>query len=149
MVNGMKLLGCLALIITLITTPVRADVFNFKPIEDPGKFAELVMGDINKGATNEAAQAVIDAIGQPQALETFQNSLSVLNGKTADFSSVVIDKDYNSVQRQIVYYSYVPSVNFMYYRFNFKRIKAGWALSAFDYQTEGKLLFPPSFQLQE
>jgi hypothetical protein len=149
MVNGMKLLGCLALITTLITTPVRADIFNFKPIEDPGKFAESVAANLNKGSTNEAAAAVSEAIGQPQALEALQQGLTLLKGKPADFSSVVIDKDYNNAQRQIVYYSYVPSVNFLYYRFNFKRLKSGWALTAFDFQTEGKLLFPPSFQLQE
>jgi hypothetical protein len=47
--------------------------------------------------------------------------------------------------RQIVYYSYLEGLGFVYFRFNFKMTSTGWILANFSFKDETNELFPKDF----
>ena len=51
--------------------------------------------------------------------------LKILEDKNFDFTKKVVDKDYNNALRQIVFYSYIKNLGFVYFRFNFKMTSTG------------------------
>ena len=65
----------------------------FRPIDNPEKFAEDLVQTIANGAPNDAAATISDAIGQPAALSKIQNAFQAFNGKKFDFSKKVIDNE--------------------------------------------------------
>src|SRR5262249_48839316 len=89
-------------------------------IEDPDKLSEQVVETSSKGRLREVAEMVADTVGRPNSSDTLLKFLQIFEGKSFDFTKKVIDKDYNGALRQIVHYSYVPGVGFVYFRFNFK-----------------------------
>jgi hypothetical protein len=103
--------------------PVLAQTW--RPIDNPEKFAADVVQTIANGASNDAAMTLIEAIGQPSALSALQGALRVFDDKKFDFSTKVIDNEVGGALRQIIHYSYVEQVGFIYFRFNFKMISKG------------------------
>jgi hypothetical protein len=99
--------------------PVLAQ--NFRPTDNPEKFAADVVEMIANGASNDAARIIGDAIGQATIPSTVQSALQVFDGKKFDFTKKVIDNEIGGALRQIIHYSYVEQVGFIYFRFNFKR----------------------------
>ena len=71
--------------------------------------------------------------------------LQTFEGKKFDFTKKAIDKDYNGALRQIVYYSYVEGLGFIYFRFNFKMTSTGSILAHFSFKDETNELFPKDF----
>ena len=71
--------------------------------------------------------------------------LKILEDKNFDFTKKVIDKDYNNALRQIVFYSHIKNLGFMYFRFNFKMTSTGWVLANFTLKDETNELFPRDF----
>src|SRR5262249_40068877 len=105
-------------------TPVLAQAFRL--IDDPEKFAAGVVQMIANGDENDAARTISETIGQPAALSKLQNAFQVFTGKKFDFRKKVIDNEISGALRQIVHYSYVEQLGFIYFRFNFKRTSKGW-----------------------
>ena len=106
----------------------------FRPTDNPEKFAADVVQTIANGASNDAAMTIIDAIGQPNLLSVLQGALRVFDGKKFDFSKKVIDNEIGGALRQIVHYSYVEQLGFIYFRFNFKMTSKGWVLANFSFK---------------
>jgi hypothetical protein len=117
----------------------------FRPIDNPEKFAEDLVQTIANGAPNDAAATISDAIGQPAALSKIQNAFQAFNGKKFDFSKKVIDNEIGGALRQIVHYSYVEQLGFIYFRFNFKMTSKGWVLANFTFKSETDELLPKDF----
>ena len=116
-----------------------------KYVDDPDKYAAEVMQLLVKGDMATLAKTVTDSIGKPESADTLKNALGMLNGKTIDYNGKVIDNTFGKSLRQIVYYSFVDSVGFIYYRFNFKMSSKGWILANFNFKTETNELFPKDF----
>ena len=114
-------------------------------ISDPDKLCQEVMQDFSNKARNEAVDLLINSIGKPEFSTTLANALQVFEGKKFDFTKKVIDKDYNGGLRQIIYYSYVENLGFIYFRFNFKMTSTGWVLAHFTFRDETNELFPKDF----
>jgi hypothetical protein len=114
-------------------------------IEDPDKLSEQVVETISKGRLREVAEMVADTVGRSGSSDTLLKFLQIFEGRSFDFTKKVIDKDYNGALRQIVYYSYVPGVGFVYFRFNFKLTSVGWILADFSLKGETNELFPKDF----
>jgi len=117
----------------------------FRPIDNPEKFAADVVQMIAKGNSNDAAMTITDAAGQPGALSAIQSALRVFDGKKFDFSRKVIDNEVGGALRQIIHYSYVEQVGFIYFRFNFKMTSKGWVLANFNFKAENNDLLPKDF----
>ena len=116
-----------------------------KYVDDPDKYAAEVMRLLTKGDTAALAKMVTDSIGKPDSAEGLKNALGVLGGKPIDYNEKVIDNTFGKGLRQIVYYSFVDNVGFIYYRFNFKMSSKGWILANFNFKTEANELFPKDF----
>ena len=130
-------------VLILISVPARAA--GFIPVENPDAFASGVVMEISTDKLAEAAKVIADQIGKPEAAATLGNAFKVFDGKTFDFSAKVIDKEYNNVLRQIVHYSYIKDLGFVYFRFNFKKSSSGWILANFTFKDEPNELFPRDF----
>jgi hypothetical protein len=130
------------LVLSLAPSPAIAEP---KYVDDPDKYAAEVMQLLVKGDVATLAKTVTDSIGKPESADTLKNALGMLNGKTIDYNGKVIDNTFGKSLRQIVYYSFVDSVGFIYYRFNFKMSSKGWILANFNFKTETNELFPKDF----
>jgi hypothetical protein len=114
-------------------------------ISDLNKFCEEIVQTISHKERNEAADVITKSMGKPESSGTLANAFQVFEGKNVDFTKKVVDKDYNGALRQIVYYSYVEKLGFVYFRFNFKMTSTGWILANFAFKDEGNELFPKDF----
>jgi hypothetical protein len=129
----------------LLAWHAPAPAQTFRPIDNPEKFAADVVQTIANGASKDAAKTIVEAIGQPAILSPLQSALQVLDGKNFDFSKKVIDNEINGALRQIIHYSYVEQLGFVYFRFNFKMTSKGWVLANFNFKNETPELFPKDF----
>jgi hypothetical protein len=120
--------------------PVLAQAF--RPIDNPEKFAADVVQTIANGASNDAARTISEAVGQ---VSTIQSALRIFDGKEFDFSKKVIDNEIAGALREIIHYSYVDKLGFIYFRFIFKMTSKGWALANFTFKRESKELLPKDF----
>ena len=114
-------------------------------VSDLDKFCAEVVQMISNKARLGAADLITNSMGKPEASGTVANALQIFEGKNFDFTKKVVDKDYNGVLRQIVYYSYVENLGFAYFRFNFKMSSGGWILANFAFKDETNELFPKDF----
>ena len=114
-------------------------------ISDPDNLCQEVMQDLSNKARGEAVDLIVSSIGKPDFSTTLANALQVFEGKNFDFTKKVIDKDYNGGLRQIVYYSYIENLGFIYFRFNFKMTSRGWVMANFTFKDETNELFPKDF----
>src|SRR5262249_49009307 len=117
----------------------------FKPVDNPEKFAADVVETIANGASNDAARTIIEAVGQPASLSSLQSALHAFDGKKFDFSKKVIDNEISGALRQIIHYSHVENLGFVYFRFNFKMTSKGWVLANFNFKSESAELLPKDF----
>jgi hypothetical protein len=117
----------------------------FRPIDNPETFAADLVQTIANGAPNNAAGTISEAIGQPAALSKIQSAFQAFNGKKFDFSKKVIDNEIAGALRQIIHYSYVEQLGFIYFRFNFKMTSKGWVLANFTFKSETDELLPKDF----
>jgi hypothetical protein len=113
--------------------PVLAQTF--RPIANPEKFAADVLQTIANNASNDAARTINEAIGQPAVLSTIQSALQIFDGKKFDFSKKVIDNEISGALRQIIHYSHVEQLGFIYFRFNLKMTSKGWVLANFNFKS--------------
>jgi hypothetical protein len=114
-------------------------------IGDPDKFTAEIMETISKKRPRDVAGMIANTIGKPDASDSLLKLLQVFEGRRFDFTKKVIDKDYNGALRQIVYYSYLEGLGFVYFRFNFKVTSTGWILANFSFKDETNELFPKDF----
>jgi len=114
-------------------------------IENPDKFSEEIVQTIAQKRPRDAADTIANTIGKPDASEALLKFLQIFEGKNFDFTKKVIDKDCNGAVRQIVYYSYLKELGFVYFRFNFKMTSTGWILAHFSFKDETNELFPKDF----
>jgi len=129
--------------ILVLTLPASAA--EPRRILDVDKFCEEVLQKISNQARQEAADLVADSIGKPESSSVLTNAMQIFEGKNFDFTKKVVDKGYNGALRQIVYYSYVQNLGFIYFRFNFKMSSSGWILANFTFKDETMELFPKDF----
>ena len=123
--------------------PVLAQTW--RPIDNPEKFAADVVQTIANSASKDAARTISEAVGQPAVLSPTQAALKIFDGTKFDFSKKVIDNEISGTLRQIIYYSYVKQLGFIYFRFNFKMTSTGWVLASFNFKSEQAELFPKDF----
>jgi hypothetical protein len=114
-------------------------------VQDPEKFCSEFMNTLSKNGPLDAANLIANTIGKPDSAEGLQRFLQIFERKRFDYSSKVIDKEFNKALRQIVFYSYVEQVGFAYFRFNFKMTSSGWVLANFSFKGETNELFPKDF----
>jgi hypothetical protein len=115
-------------------------------IDDPERSSEEIMEDFAQQRILEAAKKLADFVGSPEQQSSIAATLEFLKGKQILYHKKVIDKDFNGALRQIIQYSYVKDVGFVYFRFNYKQSGTGWIMANFLFQTETMELFPPTFQ---
>jgi hypothetical protein len=142
----MHLRAAIALAFLALSIPVYAAEPAY--VADPEQFANGFVHTLSAGGSRDAAKMVADAIGKPDTVDSLQKFLQVFDGKTFDFSKKVVDRDFNNALRQIIVYSRVANVGFVYFRFNFKMSKAGWILANFVFKDETNELFPKDFITQ-
>jgi|SRR5580700_3359019 hypothetical protein len=123
--------------------PVLAQTF--RSIDNPEQFAADLVKTIANGASNDAAKTVTEAVGQPAVFSQIQSALRVFDGKKFDFSKKVVDNEIGGALRQIIHYSYIEQLGFVYFRFNFKMTSKGWVLAHFTYKSESNELLPKDF----
>jgi hypothetical protein len=114
-------------------------------IGDPDKFSAETMQTISQKRPRDAADMIANTVGKPELSESLMRFLQTFEGRNFDFTKKAIDKDYNGALRQIVYYSYVEGLGFIYFRFNFKMTSTGWILAHFSFKDETNELFPKDF----
>ena len=114
-------------------------------VQDPGKFCDDLFANISPFRSGGIAKKVAAAIGKPEAAESLENAMKILDDKKIDFSKKVIDKEISNALRQIVYYAYVENIGFLYFRINFKMTSTGWILANFNFKSETNELFPKDF----
>jgi hypothetical protein len=116
-----------------------------KSIENPDKFSTDIVQMISRSGSHNAAKTLAETMGQITQTDFLHNALKVFDGKTIDFSSKVVDNEIGKALRQIIHYSYVENLGFVYFRFNFKMTSKGWILANFTFKTETNELFPKDF----
>jgi hypothetical protein len=131
--------------VAILALAVPASAAESRRIPDLDKFCEDTVQTISNKARSDAADMITSSMGKPELSATLTNAFQVFEGKNFDFTKKVLDKDYNGALRQIVYYSYVEKLGFVYFRFNFKMISNGWLLSHFAFKDESNELFPKDF----
>jgi hypothetical protein len=117
----------------------------FRPIDDPEKYSADVVQMIANGASDDAARTMAEVAGQPALVSTIQGALQLFNGKKFDFSKKVIDNEIAGALREIIHYSYVDKLGFVYFRFSFKMTSKGWVMAHFSFKSEPKELIPKDF----
>ena len=141
----MRMIRRLVLLLLALSLATSAAFAAAQPITDPDKYATEVMRLLDKGDIAALAKTVTDSIGKPESADTLKNALGMLGGKPIDYSDKVIDNSFGKGLRQIIYYSFIDNVGFIYYRFNFKMTSKGWILANFNFKTETNELFPKDF----
>jgi hypothetical protein len=141
----MRIIQRLVLLLLALSLTASVAIAATQPIADPDKYAAEIMRLLDKGDMAALAKTVTDSIGKPESADTLKNALSMLGGKPIDYSDKVIDNTFGKGLRQIVYYSFIDNVGFIYYRFNFKMSSKGWILANFNFKTETNELFPKDF----
>ncbi len=131
-----------AVILALTVPASAADPLRISDLE---KFCEDIVQMISNKARRESADVITNSMGKPELSGTLANAFQVFEGKNFDFTKKVVDKDYNGALRQIVYYSYVQNLGFVYFRFNFKMTSSGWLLAHFAFKDETNELLPKDF----
>jgi hypothetical protein len=129
----------------ILALAVPASAAERRFISDLDKFCEETLQTISTKARQEAADSITNSMGKPESSGTLANAFQVFEGKNFDFTKKVVDKDYNGALHQIVYYSYVENLGFVYFRFNFKMSSRGWLLANFAFKDETNELFPKDF----
>ena len=114
-------------------------------VQDPAKFSEDLFANISPFKASDIAKKVAATIGKPEAAETIENGLKLLDGKKIDIAKKIVDRDINGALHQIIYYAYVENIGFVYFRLNFKITSTGWMLANFNFKTETNELFPKDF----
>jgi hypothetical protein len=114
-------------------------------VADPENFCAEILNAISSGKPNDAANLIATTIGRADSAGELMKFLKILEDKDFDFTKKVVDKDYNNALRQIVFYSYLKNLGFVYFRFNFKMTSTGWILSNFTFKDETNELFPRDF----
>jgi hypothetical protein len=114
-------------------------------VQDPAKFSEDLFANISPFKASDIAKKVAATIGKPEAAETIENGLKLLDGKKIDIAKKVVDRHINGALHQIIYYAYVENIGFVYFRVNFKITSTGWVLANFNFKTETNELFPKDF----
>jgi hypothetical protein len=112
-------------------------------VQDPAKFSEDLFANISPFKASDIAKKVAATIGKPEAAETIENGLKLLDGKKIDIAKKVVDRDINGALHQIIYYAYVENIGFVY--LNFKITSTGWVLANLNFKTETNELFPKDF----
>lgn len=115
-----------------------------KPLEDPEAFAASIMRDYTNRIP-EIAGMITEALGRSEMGDEFKREFERLAGARVSVTDKVYDVTYGSSLRQIVYYTSLDRVAFVYLRFNFKRIGKGWVLVNFLFRDELSELFPEGF----
>jgi hypothetical protein len=141
----MRIIRRLVLLLLALSLATSAAIAALPAISDPDKYAAEVMALLTKGDVAALAKMVTDSIGKPDSADQLKNALGVLSGKPIDYSDKVIDNTFGKGLRQIVYYTFVDNIGFIYYRFNFKMTGKGWVLANFVFKTETNELFPKDF----
>ncbi len=123
-------------IATIILVAFGSPAFADTPIriQDPAKYAQELFANISPFKASEIAKKVAATIGKPEAAETIENGLKLLDGKKFDISKKVIDRDINGALHQIVYYAYVENVGFLYFRSEFQDNQHRLDLGEFQFQ---------------
>jgi hypothetical protein len=114
-------------------------------VPDPDKYAADIMQLLAEKNVASASKMISDTIGKPSYADNLQNALNALTSKNIDYSGKVIDNTFGKSLRQIIYYSFVENIGFIYFRFNFKMSSHGWILANFIFKTETNELFPKDF----
>jgi hypothetical protein len=114
-------------------------------VQDPSAFCENLFADISPFKAKELAKSIATTIGKQEAAENIENAMKLLDGKKVDFAKKVVDRDINGALRQIIYYTYIQDIGFLYFRFNFKMSGTGWVLANFIFKSETNELFPKDF----
>ena len=131
-----------AIILIALTGSALADSVR---VQDPAKFCDDLFANISPFKSSEIATKIAAAIGKPDATDTLETAMKTINDKKIDFSKKVVDKDIAGALRQIVYYTFVQDIGFLYFRFNFKMSQTGWILANFNFKSETNELFPKDF----
>jgi hypothetical protein len=141
----MRIIQRLVLLLLALSLATSVAMATPPAINDPDKYAAEVMRLLVKGDMAAVAKTVADSIGKPDSADGLKNALGMFSGKTIDYSDKVIDNTFGKGLRQIVYYSFIDNIGFIYYRFNFKMSSKGWILAHFVFKTETNELFPKDF----
>lgn len=131
------ILVLLALTGFAVAAPVR--------IQDPARFCEDFFGTTAQFKSDEIAKRISTTVGKPESAEVLEKALKILDDRKIDYTKKVFDKDFDGGLRQIVYYTYVEELGFLYFRFNFKMTSTGWILAHFTFKSETNELFPKDF----
>jgi hypothetical protein len=94
----------------------------------------------------EVSEKIATEIGEEQQTSSIKSYLDVFKNNDFKITKQVIDKNYEGVLWQIMYYSYVDRIGFTYTRFNYKMSDRGWILANFSFKSEVNELFPPNFK---
>jgi hypothetical protein len=139
-----------AIIALALVLALCASAFPAEPayVADPEQFSNGFVHTLSTKGSREAAKVLADVLGKPDISDNLRTILQAFDGKTFDFTRKVFDRDFNNALRQIVVYSKVANVGFIYFRFNFKMSKAGWILANFTFKDETNELFPKDFITQ-
>jgi len=116
-----------------------------KYIDDTDAVALAVSKAIGEDRLDDFATMLADLVGSPEQKTALQNSFGTFKGRKADLFDKVVDKSYGTSLRQIVYVLPYTDIDFLYLRFNFKRMGKGWIMANFLYKTETQEIFPPGF----
>jgi len=114
-------------------------------IAAPDTYSADIIASLAQNGPGTAAKKIVETIGQPAQLESLEKAMQVLAGKHIDFSDKVVDNAYGKALREIVYYTYIEDVGFIYFRFNFKMTSHGWVLANFNFKEETNDMFPKDF----
>jgi hypothetical protein len=101
--------------VAILALAVPASAAESRRIPDLDKFCEDTVQTISNKARSDAADMITSSMGKPELSATLTNAFQVFEGKNFDFTKKVLDKDYNGALRQIVYYSYVEKLGFVYF----------------------------------
>jgi len=115
-------------------------------IDNPEQSSEEIMEDFVQQRIPEAARKLAVLVGSPEQQSSIAATLEFLKGKQILYHKKAVDRDFNGALRQIIQYSYVKDVGFVYFRFNYKQSGTGWIMANFLFQSETMELFPPTFQ---
>ena len=114
-------------------------------IQDPARFCDDFFGTTTQLKSEDIAKRISTTVGKPESAEILEKALKILDDRKIDYAKKVLDKDFDGALRQIVYYTYVEELGFLYFRFNFKMTSTGWILANFNFKSETNDLFPKDF----
>jgi hypothetical protein len=134
-----------ALISSLCLFGVSAAAGQPKLFSDPEVVAIELTEAIKNSEVDILMRDLATYTGASEEDPKLNKALEFFKGRVPQLADKVFDQTFGASLRQIVFYLPYKDFQFVYVRYNFKRMESGWLLANFNYKSDTTEIVPSGF----